>query len=153
VTAFAEDDFTRAGYLTEARWVAELADGRAAYGDDGRPGCGDRSAWLRLGDHLRATGGEVAALWLEFRSHRVEAAPRGAPGYMVRSGVVADFGTGAAASYFVAGHADPARPGVVVARRWGCPDLTPGDPHDRAAADPELVGESLLPGTGRYGPS
>lgn len=138
----AEDDFARSGYLTDARWIANLSDGTTCYQDDGRPGEAEPSAWARLREHCRDKGVWVVGLSIQFRSNVVAAAPSGAFSYFFRKNVVGWL-NGRTDHNYLTGHQDaPGGPVTVV--RWATPALVPRDVETRDPADPLGVGDSLI---------
>jgi hypothetical protein len=141
----AEDDYTRSRFFTHPRWKATLSDGSAVIADDDRPELAEPSAWLRLGEYLRANGLGVVDLEISFRSHVEKPVPAGAAGYFFRTGLVGWFG-GASEGFFLVGHLN--EQGMVVAQRWSTPALLHQETEERDPADAEKVGPSLLPGVG-----
>lgn len=147
-----QDDFIQSKYLDETLWVATLSDGTTAYQDDGRPGLDERSAWVRLRRHCLETGVRVTGISLRFRSRTVVAAPEGAAAYFFRKNIVG-FASGGANQhcYLVGWQEEPGGPVKVV--RWRVPELVPtslpgedGSMEERDPADPQAVGDSLIPG-------
>lgn len=62
------------------RWVVTLSDGLTVYGDDGREGVDEPSAWIRLRSHCEANGVGIVSMRFQFRSNIV-GLPSGRAGY------------------------------------------------------------------------
>lgn len=77
----------------QAVWVAELSSGLLVYQDDHRPGVGHHSAWVRLGEHVRAKHERIVRLGLKFRSNKhPNILPLRADGYFFCRSVLGVFG-------------------------------------------------------------
>jgi hypothetical protein len=133
------DDWAREHRLAEAVWAARLSDGTEVVSDDGRPG-ETASAWLRLGEHVRANSLRVVGLALRFRGEPPVRLPDDAAGYFFRRSAGA-FLDCPSQSFFLAGWLDGP---VVRVRAYSVPDLTFLGEEERDPADPERVGPSLL---------
>ena len=64
----------------EAIWIVKLSNGETIFQDDYRPGLGQHSAWIRLGDYCQDHSLKIVGMRLEFRSNKVKL-PDNAEGY------------------------------------------------------------------------
>lgn len=142
------DAFVQLRWLSQASWIAELSDGSLVYQDDGRPGQEQsRPAWLRLGDHLKATGLSIVELWLRFREHDRHPLPRNAPGYFCRQSWGGFPSSGVTQRFLLIGYLTDSQ---IVVQHWSNPGLTLVEVDYRDPRDVEKVGESLLLASGVF---
>lgn len=137
----AEDEYTRARYLSHPRWEATLSDGTVALMDDDRPGEAESSAWMRLKAHCEANNLAVTRLVIRFRSHAEAPLPDNAPGYFFRRNLIGWI-DGVTHSHFLLGYLG--EDGIVHIQRWKVPELILRDQEQRDPADERSVGPSLI---------
>lgn len=141
MVCLAEDDFTAElqSDRRQALWQARLSDGTVATMDDGRPGASPHSAWVRLGEHCRASGLAVESLWLKFRSNAARRiVPDGADGYFFCKSALGMLNSKDTFSFFLVGYL---RDSKLVVQRWQVPELILVDVEER---DPDYSGHCLI---------
>ncbi len=136
-----EDDYVRE--LQDrgtALWLASLSDGTTAFMDDGRPGLGEHSAWVRLATHVREGGLRLRGLSLRFRGHREAGIlPDDADGYYFCKSALGTFGQDVTMGFYLVGALRGRRMEV---QRWSVPELILVEREER---DPARAGKCLIP--------
>lgn len=85
-------------------WVAELLDGTEVWQDDDRPGVSEPSAWIRLGDYVKATDNHIKQLQVRFRTHQIFI-PK-TPIYYYTKGILGSTGMIRPIHFYCVGHLD-----------------------------------------------
>lgn len=135
------DDFLHERHLAQAFWTARLSNGQVIYQDDGRPGLAEPSAWLRLGDYVRASRLNIDEVWIRFRKTEKRPLPAKAEGYFFRKSLVGELSTRNNRQFFLIGYLHS---GILMVQRWSVPELVLVSTEVRPPDDDRLVGRSLV---------
>lgn len=129
-----DDEFVR----DSMRWVVVLSNGQTVYEDDDRPGLEEPSAWKRLKSYCQEEKVSIVEMWLQFRSNRVQVAPRGADGYFLVKSV---FGVWGDRETFHAYMVGTLVDGKIQGSRWKVPELVSLESFER---QPDYDSPSLI---------
>lgn len=116
------------GYIVEllesgTRWIAYLSNGETIYQDDDRPGIETNSAWIRLGEYVRANKLSIVHMKLQFRSHFINVNNGVADkvdGFFFCKSALGSPGFEKTVEYYVAG---TLKNGILETKRWQIPEL------------------------------
>ncbi len=116
------------GYIIElmesqTRWIVDLSNGERIYQDDDRPGVETNSAWIRLGQYVKANNLSIIYMRLQFRSHFINVNDGPADkvnGFFFSKSALGSPGMGRTQDYYVAG---TLRNGILQTKRWQIPEL------------------------------
>ena len=137
------DDYTQEKWLSEARWIAVLSTGEQVLQDDDRPGVEPKSAWLRLGEHVKKTGSKIVELSIRFRDEPAVTFPSNAEGYFFRKSMGAFLFSDTSYGFYVVG---VLQEGTLLVQKWKVPEMVLVEEEIRDPADDDKVGPSLIRG-------
>ena len=138
-----EDGYIQELMDTQTRWIADQSNGERVYQDDDRPGVEINSAWIRLGQYVKANNLAITHMRLQFRSHfiNVNNGPTDkVEGFFFSKSALGSPGMARTVDYYIAG---TLRNGILETRRWQIPELEL-DADGVQIRNVETAGECLI---------